>query len=170
MVVGRESCFFQSLRLTFIQHAQSAAHFHSGRGHSADHLDHAVKLRTIFHLAPSCAHAETIRARSFGAFGAFAHLIHAHQVLALKARVVVGALRAISAVFAAATGFNREEGRFLNIATIIKLSVHLGCLEYQVRKRQLIELENFLNRPIVANSSSHCPRFILRIHAEAPVL
>src|SRR5580698_2046926 len=98
VVVSGEAGIFQLSGLAFVQHAESAADFHSQRRHAPNHFENALELGAFGRLAPGGAHAKTGHA----AFGGIARdaddVLRVEQTLTFDWGVVVRALRAVGAV------------------------------------------------------------------------
>ena len=79
------------------------------------------------------------------------HVLDRHQRLLIEAGFlgVMRALRAIGAIFRAAAGLDAEEARLLDIADIVKMPVNAVRLGDQIEQRQIVNCDDFIDRPIV---------------------
>ena len=85
------------------------------------------------------------------------HVAHRHQPLRLDAGLVARALRAVRAVFRAATGLHREQRTELDGTGLMVLAVHLLGPKNQLDERQIVEGAGFLEAKVMAHLlHGHC--------------
>jgi hypothetical protein len=60
-------------------------------------------------------------------------------------------LRAIAAVFRAAAGLNAEQARLLNVVDVMKLAMDAIRPGDQLEKRQIVDGDDLVASPIMAN-------------------
>ena len=125
--------------------------------HRGDHLDHLVEI-LVGRIAPGRPHAESRRALGLGRLRRLDHLVQRQQLLALQARVVFGALRAVGAVLGTGAGLDRQQGADLNPIGIEIRAVHRLRAKQQVVERQRKQCANLVQRPVVARVSG-CSHF-----------
>src|SRR6202008_1561595 len=104
-----QPCFLQPHRLPFRQHAQRAAHFHPQRGNSTHHLEHFLKLSSLWSFPPRRPHTEPPPPPPRGFPRPADHLLGIEQPLPFHVRFVVRALRAVRAVLRASPGLDGNQ-------------------------------------------------------------
>ena len=72
--------------------------------------------------------------------GGAVNFVDVEQVLVLDAGLVVGALRAIGAIFGAAAGLDGEQLAELDFGGVVKLAMDLLRGENQIEQRPLIDI------------------------------
>jgi hypothetical protein len=155
VVVGVEARFGEPLRLPIGEHAEGAARLEAQRLHAAHHVEHAVELGAVTHLAPGRAHAETRRSRSARAASGFEHLAGVEHAFATHARLVVRRLRAIRAILGAAAGLDAEQRAQLHLAAVVQRRVNLARAIDEREQRPRVEHDGLVDRPVVADIGRH---------------
>ncbi len=138
MIVGGQAGFFQAHGLLVGQHAERAADFHTKLGNPADHFEDLIELRAMRSFAPRRAHAHAGNSarRRFARSGDDVSRIE--QALALNVGLVVRALRAIGAIFRAATRLDGNELAGLHSIGRVEMTMNAGCAENQFGERQMV--------------------------------
>src|SRR5260370_40140720 len=96
------------------------------------------------------AHARATGALIARLFCRSVDLLDIHERLILNARLVMGALRAIAAVFRASAGFDGEQTTKLDARRIVEFPVDLLRGENQIEHRPTEGLAHVVASPIVA--------------------
>ena len=148
MVVVVEAGLFKPLRLRRLEHAERDAGFQTHRLHALDHGANLVEI-AVLRRTPSRTHTKARRAAFLGRTRFGHNGFDRHQLLGFDAGVVLRRLRAIGAVFRAATGLDRQQGRDLHLGRIEILPVDLGGAEHQFRERQREQRPDLLAGPVV---------------------
>ena len=154
VVVVVEPGVAQFLGLLARQHAERRAALHAEGLHLADHRRHHLDV-ALLGRAPRGAHAEARRAGFARGLGARGDIRDGHQRLALEARVVADALRAVRAVLGAGAGLDRQQRAHLHGVRRLVLPVHPLRLEQQVLEGQREQRLDLLERPVVAGGCGH---------------
>ena len=150
VVVVVEPGGLQRVGLRSTQHAQRGAGFQTEAFHRAHDLGHFHHI-AILRAAPGRAHAEAAGAGILRRLRTLQHCFHAHQFLRLYAGVVARRLRAIRAVFRAATGLDRQQGGHLYRIRIVVLAMHRVRAMQQLVERQREQRDHFGAGPVVAD-------------------
>ena len=108
VVVVIEAGVFQFFCLALAQHAERGAGFQTECFDFTDHFFNLFEV-AIFRFAPCCAHAKARCAVRFGFTCGSQYRIERQDFLCGDASVVACGLRAIAAVFRAATGLDRQQ-------------------------------------------------------------
>ncbi len=154
VVVVIEPGIGQALRLRGLQHTQSHAGFQPEGLDAFDHGGHGVEI-AVFRLAPGRAHAKACRARLFGRAGVGQHEVKVHQLARLQPDIMMGRLRAVTAVFGAAAGLDRQQRRELNIGGVEVRAVDLLGLPEQIGQGLIEQGFDALWRPDVGRFQGH---------------
>jgi hypothetical protein len=139
----------QRLCLAGAEHAERRAGFQAQRVDRAHHVGDLLDV-AILRRAPGRAHAEATRAGLLGRARLGQYFLGAHQLVRLEPGVVARRLRAVGAIFGAAAGLDREQGRDLHLVRIEMFAMHLRRAEQQVVERQVEQRAHFGARPVVA--------------------
>ena len=146
VVVVVQPGVFQRLRLVRFEHAQRGAGLQAQAFHGANQGADFFNV-AVFGRPPGGAHAKAGGARVLGGLGGAHYLLHFHELFGLHAGVELGRLRAVAAVFRAATRFHRQERGQFNVARRPVLAVHRLGLENQLQQRLVEQLLNRFDRP-----------------------
>lgn len=114
---------------------------------------------SIFRNTPGRGHAEAGRPSFLCGLSGSGHLSSIHQTGGLHPGVIMGALRAIAAIFRTASGLDTEQGRGFDVVCIEILAVNAQCSKYQISERQAVQALGLCARPIIANGLPGAPRF-----------
>src|SRR5580704_4793758 len=150
VVICGEARVGQTARLIVGQHSQRAADFELERSHRPHHFQNGVEIAAVSNLPPRSAHAEAAGALVASFFGGSVDFVDGHQGLILDSRFVMGALRAIAAVFGATAGLYREQTTELDAGGIVEFSVNLLRRKNENEKGALIDLAHGVPSPVVA--------------------
>ena len=150
VVVGRESCFGQTLRLRIGEHSCSDTGFKTQLTHPSNHPQHRLKGRSFTDLPPGPAHAKAIGTGSGRCTCPVQDRLHLQIGLTTHITAVVHRLGAVGTVLLAATGLDAQQRSQLNPVPRIGGPVHaLGAPE-QIHQRQVKQGLDLLKRPVVA--------------------
>jgi len=158
VVVGVQAGRAQPLGLLGRQHAEGDAGLEPLGLHLGHHLQDLLERWAVFDLAPGRPHAEPGGAHFAGAPGRGEHLVHAQQLLAIDRGLVVGRLRAISAVFRAAAGLHAEQRAQLQLALGMMLEVDRAGPVDQLEQRQVVDRADLGASVVVAETVGHRSR------------
>ncbi len=150
MVVVVEAGGLETPRLALREHAERGAGLEPDRFDARDHLAHLVEV-AVLRLAPGRPHAEAARARVFRRPRLGDDGVEAHQLFRLDRRLVVGALGAVGAVFRAAAGLDRDEGRNLHLGGIEMQAMNALRAKDQFGKGKLEQRAHLTARPVVTD-------------------
>ena len=164
VVVVVEARFPQALRLRRRQHAERRAGLEPERRDAGDHLDDLVEV-AVLGTAPGRAHAEARRAGIARGARARDDGRGLHQRLALEARVVADALRAIGAVLGTGACLDRKQRRDLHLVRIEVAAMRGLRRVDQVGKGERMERSHFLESPVGPDIAD---RAAVAVHCIAP--
>jgi autotransporter-associated beta strand protein len=150
VVVGVAAGGLEALGLGFGEHAEGAADFHAQGVDVFDKGDDGIEFFAIFDFPPGGAHAEAGGAFGSGLSGFFDDVVDGEDAVALDARVVVGGLGAVGAVFGAAAGFDGEEGGALDDGGVEVCAVDGLGLEEEFGEGEVVEGADFGEGPVMA--------------------
>ena len=137
VIVEVESGVAQPLRLIGREHAERRAGLQPQPLDGADHIADPVEV-LVLRIAPRRCHAEPACARVLGALRGREYLLRIHQLGGLDAGVVVGALRAVAAIFRATAGLDAEQTRRLDVIGVEVSAVNALRAENQIRERLIV--------------------------------
>ena len=151
VIVCGEAGRLEALRLFERQHAERRAHFHPERGNILHHLEHRVERWAVRRIAPRRAHAEPRRSVVFRRARGRQHSLRIHQPRPRDAGVVMGALRAIRAIFRTAARLDAQQRAALYVRGVMMLAMNGLRAEEELGERKMIERLDALGRPIVTD-------------------
>ena len=109
MIVIIKPRLCEHIRLFGRKHAKSHACFHAHRAHALHDLDNRRHI-PVLRVAPRRTHAKAPRTGISGLCGLLKYSLHFHQLRRLNTAIGLHRLRAITAIFGAAAGFDAEQG------------------------------------------------------------
>jgi hypothetical protein len=115
------------------EHTEGAADFEAERGNAANHFEDLVEFPPLGRIAPGSTHAEAGYAAGGGIAGYINDVLGVEQALAIDTGVIVGALRAIGAIFGAAAGLDGEQLASLDAVRGVKVAMNGLSTEEEVR-------------------------------------
>src|SRR5690606_5410959 len=117
----------------------------------ADHVEHAVELLVVAHLAPRRPHADAGDAGGLGPGRDVQHLLLVHQRAGLDLGLVPRRLRAVRAVLRAAAGLDGNQLADLHLPRVLDPAVHAGGAVNQVQQGQVVDLPDLVHGPVGPN-------------------
>jgi hypothetical protein len=119
---------------------QRDAHLHAELGHLAHRLEHRLEFRIVLrHALPRRAHAKARAAIDASALGGCQDRGQRRERFPLQAGVVMGALRAISAILRAPARLDAHQRAKLHLMLRPMRAISLPRPRHQVKERQRIE-------------------------------
>ena len=155
VVVGVEPRCFEPLRLRFAEHSERAANFDAQGGDLPHHFEDANELRVVPRLPPGGAQADAADSVFFCPARHLDHCFLVHQRPRLDASLVARGLRAISAVFRTAAGFDRNQFAHLHLVAVVIAAMDAGGAKHQVEQRQIMDGANLLAPPVISDFLRH---------------
>ena len=140
MVVGGHAGVLQLARLLVVQLTEGHADFHAELAHFAHGLEHGLETpipRT--NTFPGRTHAKTRRSVRLGGVRMREDFLRAHERLGFEIRVVVRALRAITAILAACAGLDAQQRAKLHLASGPMPLVGAASLRDEIEKRAIVD-------------------------------
>ena len=139
VIVGGDSGFLEGFCFFGTELAESDADFHSEVGDVADDIEDLVEaLGAAADSAPGGSHAEAGGSIFSGGASAFHDVVAFHEAIGIDTGLIASGLRAVGAIFGAATGFDGEKGAELNFVLGPVGFVNLAGLFQQFEKRELV--------------------------------
>ena len=120
--------------------------------HALYHGAHLIEI-AVLRRPPRRPHAEPARPRSLRRARLVQHGRDVHQLIGGDTGVVMGALWAIGAVFRAAAGLDRQQGRDLYLARIEVLPVDALGVEDEIGEGEVEQGLHLGARPVVAHGA-----------------
>jgi hypothetical protein len=151
VVVRGEPGVRKPVRLLLREHAERAARLHAQTTHHTHHVEHAIELVVVRHVAPRGAHAEPNGPLFPGVRRGVRQFAQRDKVLASHVGLVVGRLRAVGAVLGTTAGLDAQQHAPLDFIGPVMRAVGTLRAKHQVRERGGVDRLDFGNRPVVAD-------------------